>query len=474
MCIRDRIAFLILLPLSRSFLKGDKKIFKVARVKDYFKEIVSYSKMREKVYRFTVILGVGIVGFSGYLYTSNILYHFCNLYEFFNNVNWVYPWWVYIFTISHILLINLVGFPIIIRRYGKNKPLLLIFSWFCALLAFSLTSITLNFYAQIVANRYLDFCVYPLILSATPILILFFTDKHHTKNGKKVILTVPITLVLTLSFMSNVYYFEAWGSHPNNQPLNKAKVEAIKYLNTLPTDSVVLTLFYKKHELYDYNLLCALVTEKIIELYPHTIYSSFSSSSHKLPIDFTPSLREALSYLFDYYDVQHIYIFLSQKTLNVVMNDNQLREICSPIFRNDEITICLINKTSFSQYISSGHIRSVDSTIEIEILEKHYSRSVIQVNATKPFYLLYFPYTWKVKGWKIYDGNIKFPWVMSESFHHELINNYVHVWYIDKVGSYEVTLYYWPANMFWLEVILLGIIVVILIRLFAYKRSIQS
>ncbi len=84
----------------------------------------------------------------------------------------------------------------------------------------------------------------------------------------------------------------------------------------------------------------------------------------------------------------------------------------------------------------------------------------IQVqNATNPFVLVfneaYNPY------WKAYYGDLSWPAAffsppISDEYHYEG-NGYANAWYVDKIGSYTITLYFWPQSLLSLGATISGI-----------------
>lgn len=79
----------------------------------------------------------------------------------------------------------------------------------------------------------------------------------------------------------------------------------------------------------------------------------------------------------------------------------------------------------------------------------------VHVNASQPFFLI-FSESYNPQ-WKAYFGDVN----SFETFwkkpidgdKHFLVNSYANAWYIEKTGTYDVTLYFWPQSLLYIGVI---------------------
>jgi len=78
----------------------------------------------------------------------------------------------------------------------------------------------------------------------------------------------------------------------------------------------------------------------------------------------------------------------------------------------------------------------------------------VHVNASQPFFLI-FSESYNAQ-WKAYFGEVNW----FETFwkkpidrdKHFLVNSYANAWYIEKTGTYDVTLYFWPQSLLYIGV----------------------
>jgi hypothetical protein len=94
------------------------------------------------------------------------------------------------------------------------------------------------------------------------------------------------------------------------------------------------------------------------------------------------------------------------------------------------------------------------------------------VNASQPFYLI-FSETYN-PSWQVYEGSVNwFDALTSKPFPapHLIVNTYGNAWYIDKTGTFSITLYYTPQSTFFLSSIVTFLIFTGCIAFFVYKYA---
>lgn len=147
----------------------------------------------------------------------------------------------------------------------------------------------------------------------------------------------------------------------------------------------------------------------------------------------------------------------------------------------------VINKVKSQHYVKSNEVfiesnvyettitKNVDnevmSTPKITFEKIDPTKWVVHIqNATNPFFLV-FNEAYNPQ-WRAYCGDIKWPSslfteAISEK-HHFMANAYANAWYINKTGTYTITLYFWPQSILYLGVtissITLTISVVFILR----------
>jgi len=100
------------------------------------------------------------------------------------------------------------------------------------------------------------------------------------------------------------------------------------------------------------------------------------------------------------------------------------------------------------------------------------SKWVVQVrNASNPF-ILTFNEAYD-RHWKAYYGNTDWPNSLSsepipDKYHYKA-NAYANAWYINKTGTYTITLYFWPQSLLYLSATVTAITFVISVVFIAYK-----
>lgn len=124
----------------------------------------------------------------------------------------------------------------------------------------------------------------------------------------------------------------------------------------------------------------------------------------------------------------------------------------------------LIKLTKFTDLVLQSQDSSVNFTPAISYQKISPTKYKINiVNATQPYFLNFLDsYNF---GWKAYIKNKKIP---QEK--HFMVNGYANSWYIDKLGSYEITLEYWPQEVFTLG-LFISIISIISVSIYLFIKK---
>ena len=142
----------------------------------------------------------------------------------------------------------------------------------------------------------------------------------------------------------------------------------------------------------------------------------------------------------------HIYA-----TSNALLVDGGLDEIIQVTERDDftpsESVLFLSNQLEVQQ-ISALRAFSLLNTNSSDNISVAYekinpTRYVVQVNASKPFFLV-FSESYN-KDWIAYIEGEQIP-----NEYHYIANGFANSWYINKTGSYVITLEFWPQKLFYL------------------------
>ena len=85
------------------------------------------------------------------------------------------------------------------------------------------------------------------------------------------------------------------------------------------------------------------------------------------------------------------------------------------------------------------------------------TRYQLQVTASTPFFLIFGESFHR--GWKLYSGDVN--WLGSiykrpvSEGEHFIVNGYANAWYVDKLGTYDLTLYFWPQTLVYIGLVIL-------------------
>lgn len=97
----------------------------------------------------------------------------------------------------------------------------------------------------------------------------------------------------------------------------------------------------------------------------------------------------------------------------------------------------------------AGQISSRPPSVNFERLSATEYR-VRVVNATSPFYLV-FSETYD-PGWKLYGSDLSMVHALStptvQESHHFMANGFANAWYLNKTGTYSLTIYYYPQSIY--------------------------
>ncbi|MCJ7633851.1 hypothetical protein MUP77_15875, partial [Candidatus Bathyarchaeota archaeon] len=118
-------------------------------------------------------------------------------------------------------------------------------------------------------------------------------------------------------------------------------------------------------------------------------------------------------------------------------------------FVNEATTINFDNIDFLSISKENDNILSTNPTIHFQEVNPTTYR-VNVTNATEPFYLI-FSETYN-PSWKVYEGSVNWlETIFKEplSAEHFYVNGYANAWYINKTGTYTITLEFWPQNLFY-------------------------
>jgi hypothetical protein len=118
-------------------------------------------------------------------------------------------------------------------------------------------------------------------------------------------------------------------------------------------------------------------------------------------------------------------------------------------FVNETTTIALDNIDFLSISKENYNILFTNPTIHFQEVNPTTYR-VNVTNATEPFYLI-FSETYD-SSWKIYEGSVNWlETIFNEplSAEHFYVNGYANAWYINKTGTFTITLEFWPQNLFY-------------------------
>jgi len=160
---------------------------------------------------------------------------------------------------------------------------------------------------------------------------------------------------------------------------------------------------------------------------------------------FEESFGELDFYRNEYWRPMHIYA-----TPNITLVDGGLDEMIQFI-QEDEFmpggSLLLLSDQLEAQQISAlppNNSLNTNSTENVSVTYEKIdpTRYSVHVNASKPFYLVFSESFHK--DWLAYADGQQVP-----NEHHYMANGYANSWYIDKKGSFTVTLEFWPQKLFY-------------------------
>jgi len=154
------------------------------------------------------------------------------------------------------------------------------------------------------------------------------------------------------------------------------------------------------------------------------------------------SFGELDFYRNEYWRPMHVYA-----TPNNILIDGSLSQMIQVIerdyFRSGESVLFLSNQLTPEQYSFVAKLDNYDSKPNITFERIDPTKYVIHVSAFNPF-LLVFSESYH-KDWVAYANGEQ---VLNEQ--HFMANGYANAWYINKTGTYTVTLEFWPQKLFYI------------------------
>jgi len=175
----------------------------------------------------------------------------------------------------------------------------------------------------------------------------------------------------------------------------------------------------------------------------------------------------SIFYAEDNYFLPHIYAASSYLEINEI---NQFPQWLQSDDFKPKTNVLIINEQN-----RNTKLEFIQSSKSPEIIFEKISpvKYKIEVNdANEPFYLVFLESYHS--GWNVYQGNIEWYdtfWKKSIDADSQFIaNGYANGWPINNTGTYELTLYFWPQNIFYIGA-LISLLTVNLCVLYLFYRS---
>jgi len=177
------------------------------------------------------------------------------------------------------------------------------------------------------------------------------------------------------------------------------------------------------------------------------------------------SFGELDFYRNEYWKPMHLYA--ASYTILVHGGSNEMVEVVeSNNFTSGEFVLFLSDQLTLEQYSFVAKLDNYDLKPNIRFEKINPTKYIVHVNASNPFFLV-FSESYH-KDWVAYTNGEQVP---GEG--HLMANGYANAWFINKTGSYDIVLEFWPQKLFYIGSAA-SITTLILCTLYISKNKIKT
>ena len=137
-----------------------------------------------------------------------------------------------------------------------------------------------------------------------------------------------------------------------------------------------------------------------------------------------------------------IHIYAAPNALLVQGDLDEMTEVVGSPFTLDESVLFLSDQLTHEQYSFIANLSSYDLRPNITFKKINPTKYTVHVNASTPFFLV-FSESYH-KDWVAYTNGEQVP-----GERHFMANGYANAWFINKTGSYDIVLEFWPQKLFY-------------------------